>query len=276
MRMDVDGATIGYEVWGDGETTLALLHAYPLNRGQWQAQGEALAHALALRVVALDLRGCGESSTQGVEPITMERMAQDVLALLDASGESGARQVVLGGLSMGGYVALAALRLAPWRFAGVILADTRATPDTEQGRAGREATAAFALERGPGALFDRDASKLFSNRVLTRHPDIVAQARALAAENTADGLAAQARGMALRPDSTASLPLIACPALVMVGDQDAITPVSDARTLFERIPHAELAVIEDAGHLSNLERSDLFTERVASYLREQVGVQTRG
>ena len=271
MRLDVNGSTIGYDVWGEGETTLALLHAYPLSRGQWQAQGEALAHALALRVVAPDLRGCGESSVDS-EPITMERMAQDVLALLDTLD---ARRLVLGGLSMGGYVTLAALRLAPVRFAGVILADTRATPDTEQGRAGREATAAYVLAQGPGALFDRDAPKLLSNRVVTRHPEIVAQARALAELSGAEGLAAQARGMALRADSTPLLPQISCPALIIVGDQDAITPVSDARTLFERIPDAGLAVVEDAGHLSNLERPDLFTERVASFLREKLGVASR-
>jgi len=71
MRLDINGSTIGYDLWGEGETTLALLHAYPLSRGQWQAQGEALARALALRIVAPDLRGCGESSV-GSEPLTME------------------------------------------------------------------------------------------------------------------------------------------------------------------------------------------------------------
>jgi 3-oxoadipate enol-lactonase len=275
MRLNANGATIGYDVYGEGETTLALLHAFPLSRGQWRAQGEALARALALRIVAPDLRGCGESGATGAasdEPITMERMAQDVLALLDALD---ARRVVLGGLSMGGYCAFAALRLAPERFMGVILADTRATPDTDEGRAGREATAAFVVAQGPGALFDRDAQKLFSNRALTRHPDIVATARALAELSRAEGLAAQTRGMALRPDSMDLLPQIACPALILVGDQDALTPVSDARTLFERIPHAELRVIEDAGHLSNLERPELFTEHVASFLRETLGVDQR-
>lgn len=275
MRLDVNGSTIGYDAWGEGETTLALLHAFPLSRGQWRAQGEALASALALRVVALDLRGCGESSAQSepiTEPITMERMAQDALALLDALD---ARRVVLGGLSMGGYVALAALRLAPDRFAGVILADTRATADTEQGRAGREATAAFVLEQGPGALFDRDAPKLLSNRVITRHPEIVAEARALAEVSQAEGLAAQARGMALRPDSITLLPQIHCPTLILVGDQDAITPVSDARVLFERIPHTTLSIIQDAGHLSNLEQPQAFTDFVASFLREQLGVRAR-
>lgn len=272
MRLDLDSTTIGYDVWGEGETTLALLHAYPLSRGQWQTQGEQLAHALRVRVVAPDLRGCGESTAPSDEPITMERMAQDVLALLDAIG---ARRVILGGLSMGGYCAFAALRLAPERFASVILADTRATADTDQGRAGREATAAFVIEHGPGALFDRDAPKLFSNRVMTRHPNIVAQARTLAEASRAEGLAGQARGMALRPDVTGQLPQIGCPALVVVGDQDAITPLSDARMLFERIPHADLAIIEDAGHLSNLERPELFTERVATFLREKAGVAPR-
>jgi pimeloyl-ACP methyl ester carboxylesterase len=200
-------------------------------------------------------------------------MAQDVLALLDALD---ARRVVLGGLSLGGYCTFAALRLAPERFAGIILADTRATPDTEQGRAAREATAVFAQEQGPGALFDRDAPKLLSSRVMSRHPDIVAHARTLAEVNRAEGLAAVARGMALRPDSTALLPQIACPALILVGDQDTITPISDARALFERIPHAGLSVIEDAGHLSNLERPELFTELVASFLREKLGVASHG
>jgi pimeloyl-ACP methyl ester carboxylesterase len=81
--------------------------------------------------------------------------------------------------------------------------------------------------------------------------------------------------MALRPDSTALLPQIACPALILVGDQDTLTPITDARTLFERIPDAGLSVIEDAGHLSNLERPQLFTELVASFLREKVGVASR-
>lgn len=271
MRLEADGSTIGYDVYGEGDTTLALLHAYPLHRGQWRAQGEALASTLRVRVVAPDLRGCGESSVDA-EPITMERMAQDVVTLLD---HLGARRVVLGGLSLGGYVALAALRLHAQRFAGAMLADTRATPDTPEGRAGREATALFVAERGSGALFDRDAPKLFSNRVITRHPDIVAAARTLAESNAPDGLASVARGMALRPDSIPLLPEIACHALIIVGDQDAITPVADARTMFARIPHATLAVIEDAGHLSNLERPDAFTDRVATFLHEQFSVPAR-
>lgn len=275
MLFETHGIRAGYDVYGSGDATLALFHAYPLSRGQWRAQADALARSLAVRVVALDLTGCGESSDSS-EAITMDRMASDALALLDTLGAGRpGHPAIIGGLSLGGYVALAAMRRYPTRVAGLILADTRAAGDTPEGKAAREVTASFVMQNGPGALFDRDSAKLLSNRVMTRRPEIVAHARALAEANTGSGLAAVARGMALRPDSTPSLPDIACPTLVMVGDQDALTPLADARILFERIPHADLEIIEDAGHLSNLERPDLVTDRMATFLRERVGIAGR-
>lgn len=275
MLLETQGIRAGYDAYGDGDATLLLLHAYPLSRGQWRAQADALARAFALRVVTLDLAGCGESS-DSAEAITMERMADAAALVLDelGAGKEGHRAII-GGLSLGGYVALAAMRRYPERVAGLILADTRATADTEEGKAGREATARFVTQHGPGALFDRDAAKLLSNRVITRHPEIVAAARALAEANSASGLAAVARGMGQRPNSTPGLPAIECPTLILVGDQDALTPVSDARALFERIPHADLEIVEDSGHLSNLERPGLVTERIASYLRERLGIPSR-
>ncbi|HEX9037133.1 MAG TPA: alpha/beta hydrolase [Ktedonobacterales bacterium] len=275
MILDAHGVRIGYDAYGQGDTTLLLFHAYPLSRGQWRAQAEGLAHTLALRVVTLDLPGCGES-TDTSAVITVERMADAANAALTSLGAlGGGRRVLIGGLSLGGYVALAAMRRYPESVAGLILADTRASADTPEGKAGREATAQFVIANGPGALFDRDAAKLLSNRVITRYPEVVAHARALAEVNTVTGLAAVARGMGERPDATPTLPDIRCPALVLVGDQDALTPVADARILFERIPDAELEVIEDSGHLSNLERADLVTERMARFLRERLDVGPR-
>ncbi len=275
MLLETHGIRVGYDLYGEDSATLVLFHAFPLSRGQWRAQAEDLARSLALRVVTLDLTGCGESS-DSPEPITVERMADDARILLDALGAGRpGHPAIIGGLSLGGYVALAAMRRYPERVSGLILSDTRATADTPEGRAGREAAAQFVTQNGPGALFDRDVPRLFSNRVITRRPEIVAAARALAENNTASGLAAVARGMGQRPDATATLPTIACPTLILVGDQDAITPVADARALFERIPSAELEIIEDAGHLSNLERPDLFTSHVATFLRERLGVAPR-
>ncbi len=275
MLLETHGIRVGYDLYGEGDATLVLFHAYPLSRGQWREQAEALAHSLALQVVTLDLTGCGESSGSA-EPITMERMADDARALLDTLGAGRpGHPAIIGGLSLGGYVALAAMRRYPERVSGLILADTRASADSIEGKAGREATAQFVTENGPGALFDRDALKLFSNRVITRRPEIVTEARALAMNNSASGLAVVARGIGQRPDATPTLPDITCPTLILVGDQDAITPVADARVLFERIPHADLEIIEDAGHLANLERPDLVTNRIANFLRERLSIAER-
>ncbi|GAC1453843.1 MAG: hypothetical protein PVSMB4_14520 [Ktedonobacterales bacterium] len=197
----------------------------------------------------------------------MEQFAADTLGLLDTLNLGS---VVLGGISMGGYVAFACLRQFPERVRGLILADTRAGADTPEERAAREATARYVAEHGPAALFDRDAERLFGHVTLNEHPEIVARGRAIAAKNSAAGLAAAARGMALRSDATDLLPHIACPTLIIVGEQDALAPVAEARTLLARIPDAGFEVITDAGHLANLERPEKFTEVVARFLREQV------
>jgi pimeloyl-ACP methyl ester carboxylesterase len=266
MRAEVNGVSLGYEVFGSGALALVLLHAFPLHRGMWRAQAKALAGASGLRVVTPDFRGFGESDVVA-GPTTMEQLAVDTLALLD---QIVLDKVVLGGLSMGGYVAFACLRGFPERVRGLILADTRASADSQVARAAREANARLAEEQGVAVLFERDSDKYFGHVTLHEHPETVARARAMAVANPPEGVAAALRGMALRPDSTDLLPRIACPTLVIVGEQDALTPVADARALFERIPNAQLEVLADAGHLSNLEQPAEFTAIVARFLQARL------
>ena len=262
MRVNIGGIEIGYDEAGTGERTLLLLHAFPLNRQQWRGQLDDLPARARLRVIAPDLRGFGESALE-TGPATVEQWASDTLALLDALRVG---RFVLAGASMGGYVAFEVLRRAPERVERVILVDTRATPDTSEGRQAREETARFVEQNGATALFDRDAPKLFSHMILQGQPEIVAQARRIAGLNTPIGLAAAARGLGLRPDSTGDLPAIACPALVLVGEQDTIAPIADARLLFERIPNATMEILTDAGHLANLEQPERFNRMLAEWL----------
>lgn len=268
MRANINGVEIGYDSFGPEAAPLALvlLHAFPLARGQWRTQAEALASDAGIRIVTPDLRGLGESAVPP-GPATVEQMAEDVHGLLDALGIGAC---VLGGLSLGGYVALAAWRAYSRRIRGLILADTKAAADTPEGRAAREVTALLAEERGATAVIERDLPRLLSPLTINTRPDVVANVRALAGGNTGEGVAAVARGLALRPDATALLPAITCPALVLVGEQDAITPREEARVLFERIPDAALEVLPDAGHLSNLEQPGRFTERIARFLHERM------
>lgn len=261
MILHAGESIIGYDEYGAGETTLVLLHAFPLSRGQWRAQGEALARQ-GIRVIAPDLRGFGESSVQ-VGPTIVEEMAADVRGLLDALR---IERVILGGLSLGGYVALAAMRQYPHRVQGLILADTRATADSSQQRAAREETSRLANAQGPLAILERDLPKLLSEQTRAKHPWVVEGARDLARVNSDIGIASAALGMALRPDSTDRLTHIRVPTLVLVGDEDAITPRADAFEMFDALPGAHIAVIPEAGHLSNLEQPDRFTSHLGHFL----------
>jgi len=268
MRATVNGVEVGYDVHGPegSPLTLVLLHAFPLSRAQWREQAMVLARDAGIRAVTPDLLGMGVSSVPD-GPATVEQMAEVVRSLLDALGIA---QFGLGGLSMGGYVAFAAWRQYPERIRGLVLADTRATADTTEARANREATARLAETQGPLAVFERDLPKLLSHVTLHERPDIVEFARALAAMNSGPGVASVARGLALRPDATDLLPTITRPTLILAGEEDVITPVDDARALFARIPNAQLEVIKDAGHLTNLDQPDRFTLALDRFLRERL------
>jgi 3-oxoadipate enol-lactonase len=253
------GIDVVYEDAGDGRP-LVLLHGFPFNRSMWREQAEALASAY--RIITPDLRGHGETTvTEG--PATMEEMADDVAALLD---ELGVGRAVVGGLSMGGYVTLAFCRRHPERVAAVVLADTRPQPDNEDGRRARERTAQRALEEGMAPIADDMLPKLLSQATLAERPDLAARVRAMIVGNAPAGAAAALRGMALRRDQTDLLPSIDVPALVIVGSEDAITPPSEAETMRDRIEGSRLAVIEGAGHVSNVERPEEFDRALDAFL----------
>ncbi len=266
MFLDVRGTHIGYDCYGDGETRLLLLHAFPLNRKQWEQQGQGWATTFGGSVVALDLLGFGES---GIEtgPATMDLMADYVFGAMDALH---AERCAICGLSLGGYVAFALLRQHPERITGLVLADTRATADTPEQREAREDAAQFATAHGVVPLFDRDAPRLFGQTTRNLHPEIVDRAREIARLDNDIGIAAAERGMALRPDSTALLPKIRVPTLVLVGDEDAIIPQDTARQMAQAIPNAEFEVIQSAGHISNMEQASRFGDAVARFVQERV------
>src|SRR5690606_19007237 len=163
------------------------------------------------------------SSDAPLGPYTMDQQADDVAALLD---QLGLEQVVVCGLSMGGYIAFALMRNYSSRVRALVLCDTRAGADSDEGRAGREANARLAEERGPAAIAD----KLIPGLVAAAAPESLrAELRAMTLANSADGIAGALRGMALRPDSTPDLANIQVPTLVVVGSEDSLTPPSEAQ-----------------------------------------------
>ena len=241
---------------------VVLLHGYPFNRTLWNEQVSALSNSY--RVITPDLRGLGESdSLPGAT--TMNRMAQDVAALLDHLEISRA---VIGGLSMGGYVALAFYKRFPSRVRALILADTRAQADTEEGKQTRHQQAEKALAEGMAGIADSMLPKLLTPDTVSKRPELVKRVRDMMLKTKPEGAAGALLGMAERDDQTALLSQISCPVLILVGQEDPITPVQDSEKMQREIAGSRLVVIENASHVSNLERTEQFNEELTRFLKQ--------
>ncbi len=234
---------------------LLLLHAWPLDARMWAPQVEALPEGL--RVSAPDLPGFGGTDLEG-DVTTMEVCAARAIDALDAAGIDRA---VVCGLSIGGYVAFELWRRHRGRFAGMVLANTRAVPDGPEAASGRVALAERLRTEGnvlavePPALLAPDAPEDLRQRV-----------RALIADQPVEAIAAAALGMAERPDSTPDLPGIEVPTMVVTSSADLLIPPDVSAEMASGIPDARLETIEGVGHLSNLEAPETFTRLLLEHL----------
>ncbi|MFN7917172.1 MAG: alpha/beta fold hydrolase [Vicinamibacterales bacterium] len=250
--------------------TLVLLHAFPVGARMWEPQ-----HAIAAsgwRVVMPQFRGFDCPTPDGADAQTLDDYAGDVSDLLDTLSVSRA---VIGGLSMGGYVAFALYRRRPELFSGLILADTRAEADTPDARTNRQRLIALAGSGGAAAIADEMVPKLLGATTRATQPAVEARLRALIGANRPAAIQAALTGMMTRDEATSLLPAIDVPSLVIVGEEDALTPPALSRTMASALPNATLAVIPGAGHLSNLEQPQAFNAEVEGFL-ESMQAQTPG
>lgn len=244
--------------------TLVLIHAFPVNARMFEPQ-LALADG-GWHVVAPQLRGF--DSGDGDPPAaSMDDYAGDVIDLLDALH---AGEAVIGGVSMGGYIAFAMFRHAPRYFQGLILANTRPQADTPEGVEGRKRMLALVRERGVAAVADEMLPKLLADETRGSHPEIANRVRQLVLANSTRAVADAIGALMSRPDSTGLLSSIHCPTLILVGDRDAVTPPSLSEAMHAAIAGSELVVIERAGHLSSIEQPAAFNTALARFLEHRV------
>jgi pimeloyl-ACP methyl ester carboxylesterase len=157
-------------------------------------------------------------------------------------------------------------REAPHRFAGMILADTRATADSEPQREGRRKAIATVRQRGSSAIADDMLPKLLGETTRQQQPALIQQVRGMIEGNPPEAIAGALEAMLGRPDSTPLLSRLTLPTLILCGDEDVLTPPSDSQAMHAAIPGSRLEMIKGAGHLSNLERPGPFSEALASFL----------
>jgi pimeloyl-ACP methyl ester carboxylesterase len=242
-------------------TPLVLLHAFPLDGRMWAPQVEALAGTY--QVIVPDLRGFGAARDQAVEEAGMDLLADDVARLLD---DRSLERVVLGGLSLGGYVALAFMRRHADRVSGLVLLDTKATADGDQARDDRLRMVERVLAEGNGFVAEAMLPKLLGETTREHRPEVVERVGSLIREQTPEAIAGAQRGMAARSASTDVLASIAVPTLVVTGEEDTLTGPEVGRDLAASIPDARFLLVEEAGHLVNLEQPEIVNEALLDFL----------
>ena len=258
-HVEVAGRRLRYLQAGSG-WPLILLHAFPLSADLWRPQLDRVARGW--QFLAPDLRGFGRGSLPPTS-MTMDDMATDVSAFMDALEIDRA---VIGGLSMGGYVTMAFYRLAPDRFTGIVLANTKASLDTPEGRAAREQMIELVRRDGASAVADQMLPKLLGATSQRARPYLEPLVRRLIEGNSAEGIEAAIHAIRDRPDSFPTLERTAVPALVITSDEDVIIPVSESEAMHRVMPRSQLVVLTAAGHLSNLEVPDDFSEALGNFL----------
>ena len=253
---------LAYEESGSGPPLL-FIHGWPHNRTLWSGQLSGLStHA---RCIAPDLRGFGGSTVTG--PYAMEQYAADLVALLDSLGVDRA---IVCGLSMGGYVAMAMVRHHRDRVRALILASTRATADTPEGREKRVRLVEFVREHGVEALAARQLKAMVGATTFDSRPELLESLRRLMAAAPLEGVVGALQAMADRPDSTALLATLDIPTLVIGGREDTFTQPDELGQLAAGIPGARLELIATAGHVCAFERPAAFDHLVAEFLETLV------
>jgi pimeloyl-ACP methyl ester carboxylesterase len=301
----VNCITIAYEDVGEGENVLVLVHGHPFNRTMWRPQVDWIANlnrarariervesleevvrscdkgpaervllqnlehehehdygGRPWRVIVPDLRGYGESTVVSGKT-TLDVFAADIAGLLD---QLDIKQVVIGGLSMGGQIVMEFCRQYSERVRGVLLAATICRAETQEGKQQRAAMADRLLREGMGPYAEEVLPKMVTPANLSALPGVAKHVRTMMRSTNPIGGAAAIRGRAERPDYAETLARIDVPALVVVGDEDAFTTRADAEQMSGLLKRSELVWMKGVGHMPNLEREVEFNDALGRLL----------
>ncbi|MGI0012457.1 MAG: alpha/beta fold hydrolase [Nitrososphaera sp.] len=242
---------------------IVLIHGFPFNSEMWKGQTQMLQdNKKHLRIITYDLRGHGKSDV-GDGQYTIELFVDDFIALLDYLKLTKA---ILCGFSMGGYIALRAIERNPDRFSALVLCDTMSAADSTEAKVRRANTIKQIKREGVERFAEGFLKAVFAPQTFDAKPDIIDEIKRTILSNSPLGICGALLAMAGRTDTTEGLSKINVPTLVLVGEHDAVTPPSAAKTMHERIPNSKLYLIDNAGHMSNLENPNVFDEHLTKFL----------
>ena len=263
MYVKIKGFGINYNT--DGIRTgipVVLIHGFPFSKEIWKSQVEALKSSYY--VITYDVRGHGQSDV-GSGQYTIEYFVDDLCGLLD---HLRIPQAVLVGQSMGGYIALRTIEREPERVRGLILCNTRSEADTNEQKIRRANQAKNLKIYGIKKFSDSFLKTVFAEKSFHQNQDAVKLVRRLIEQTATSAIAGTLIALAARTDSTPSLSKINVPVLIMAGQFDEVAPPSLSISMKEKIPNAELQIIPNAAHISNLENVEEFNKHLLNFLKK--------
>src|SRR6187549_3735793 len=265
ISISINNLWVSYNDYGpDDAPAIIFIHGFPLNKSMWDIQVEALKENY--RVIAYDIRGHGNSE-QGMDDFFIELFVIDLLRLME---KLKIEKSILCGLSLGGYIALNAVLKHPDRFDGLILNDTQCIADTPEIKENRCNAIISIKEKGVEQYADEIIKKLFAQETFTKNKNVVDDVKEMIISTQKQSLCNTLHALAERKETCDQLPEINIPVLIMVGEEDKITPIAAAQQMHEKILNSKLEIIQHAGHLSNLENPTAFNTHLVKFL-ELVG-----
>lgn len=262
MRTEISPETsLSYQLTGSGQP-IVFLHPFPMDHRLWEHQ---VAHfSPHYQVVTPDLRGFGNSDGFGVQTPSIEQMADDLNALLEALKIT--EPIVLCGLSIGGYVALRFAQKYFSRLRGLVICDSRAQADTDETKAGRDRMITFAREHTAAEIVEKVLSGLLGKTSLRTRPHLVERVKEIGSSQSQQAILDALAALRDRPDATNWLEKITIPTLLIFGEEDALAPSHVIKTLTAGLPNATLVKLPQAGHFSALEQPEMFNEALEEFL----------
>jgi pimeloyl-ACP methyl ester carboxylesterase len=252
-----------YEERGKG-MPLVLLHGFPLSHGMWNPQITDLSSVA--RVIAPDFRGFGRSKSEAV--FTIDSLADDIHQLLAGIG---ALPCVVAGLSMGGYVALAFARKYTVDLNGLVLIDTRADADSPQAKESRQKNIDLVRQNGAPAIADAMIPRLLSPGADEGRPELARSLRQMIEAGPASTIERALVALRDRADSTAALSKIGVPTLILVGDNDQITPLELSEKMQQAVAGSKVTIIRGAGHMSSMEQPAQVNQALRQFMQKLQG-----
>ena len=262
ISITINNLSVSYNDHGpDDVPAIIFIHGFPLNKSMWDIQVEALKENY--RVIAYDIRGHGNSDP-GIDEFFIELFVLDLLRLME---KLRIEKTILCGLSLGGYIALNAVLRHPDRFDGLILNDTQCIADTPEIKENRCQAIISIKEKGVEQYADESIKKLFAPGSFTKMKNVIAAVKEMIISTPKQALCNTLHALAERKETCDQLPEINIPVLIMVGKEDKITPIAAAQQMHEKILNSKLEIIQQAGHLSNLENPTAFNTHLVNFLK---------